>query len=41
MYGQVIDKETGEVIDQFPPEDLLKLAAKTRALLGTLADQKA
>ena len=37
---KVIDRETEEVIREFPPEKVLDLAAKMEEMLGILFDQK-
>lgn len=36
---QMIDKKTGEVIRQVPPEELLRVMASLRALKGLLSTQ--
>ncbi len=40
VVGVFIDKKTGEVVDQIPSEAMLRLLAKTRAMLGSLFDEK-
>ncbi len=40
VIGRVIDKQTGELIRQVPPKELLRLLAKTREMLGALFDKK-
>jgi flagellar protein FlaG len=37
---QVIDKETGELIRQVPPEELLNVMQSLRALKGILLSRK-
>jgi len=37
---QIINKETGEVIKEIPPEEVLKLAARIRELLGLFIDER-
>ena len=37
---QVTSKETGEVIREIPPKELLDLAAKMEEMAGTLFDEK-
>lgn len=37
---QVIDQETGEVLNEIPPEKVLDLAARIRELVGLLVDEK-
>lgn len=41
VIGVLLDKRTGEVINQIPSEAMLRLLAKTRAMLGALFDEKA
>lgn len=38
---QVVDRATGEVIEQYPPEQLLRFYAALRASLGALVDEHA
>ncbi|TCL70986.1 flagellar protein FlaG [Hydrogenispora ethanolica] len=38
---QVVDDATGDVIKQFPPEDILKMVAKMYELWGIFVDEKA
>jgi hypothetical protein len=38
---QVRDRVTGEVIEQYPPDQLLRFYAALRASLGALVDQRA
>ena len=40
IVGQLRDKDTGEVIKQFPSEEILKLRAKLQDLVGLLFDEK-
>ncbi len=40
IVGQLKDKETGEVIKQFPSEEVLKLREKLQDLIGLLFDEK-
>jgi len=39
VYVQVIDKETGEVIKEIPPEKILNLVAQLQKLIGLLIDE--
>ncbi|MFO7311282.1 MAG: flagellar protein FlaG, partial [Bacillota bacterium] len=39
IYVQVIDKETGEVIKEIPPEKILNLVAQLQKLIGLLIDE--
>lgn len=41
LVVKVINRQTGEVVDQFPSERLLKVMQSMDELLGTLLDQKA
>jgi len=41
VVGLVVDESTGKTIQEFPPEGLRALYAKTRAMLGPLVDEKA
>jgi hypothetical protein len=38
---QVLDRTTGEMIEQYPPDQLLRLYAALRASLGALVDERA
>ena len=38
---QVLDRTTGEVIEQYPPDQLLRFYAALRESLGALIDQRA
>ena len=38
---QVLDRATGEMIEQYPPEQLLRLYAALRESLGALVDERA
>ena len=38
---RVIDKNTGELIRQFPPDELLQFMRNLTKMLGTLMDEKA
>ena len=40
IVGQLRDKKTGEVIKQFPSEEVLKLREKLQDLVGLLFDEK-
>ncbi len=40
VVGVFVDEKTGEVVDQVPSEAMLRLLAKTRAMLGSLFDEK-
>ena len=40
IVGQLRDKSTGEVIKQFPSEEVLKLREKLQDLVGLLFDEK-
>ncbi len=37
---KIIDKDTDEVIKEFPPEKMLDMVAKTWELLGLLVDER-
>lgn len=37
---QIIDRETGEVINEIPPEKILDLVARIQELVGILVDEK-
>lgn len=39
IYVQVIDKETGEVIREIPPEKILDLVGHIQKLIGLLIDE--
>ncbi|OUM94426.1 MAG: hypothetical protein BAA04_07460 [Firmicutes bacterium ZCTH02-B6] len=39
IYVQVIDKETGEVIREIPPEKILDLVGQLQKLIGLLIDE--
>lgn len=41
MMVRVIDSESGEIIREIPPEQLLNIVAKMHELLGLLFDKKA
>jgi len=41
IVGQLKDKDTGEVVKQFPSEEVLKLRAKLKELVGLLFDDQA
>ncbi|MFY9451866.1 MAG: flagellar protein FlaG [Bacillota bacterium] len=36
----MVDRSTGEVIKQIPPEDMLKIAAKFQEFIGLIFDEK-
>jgi flagellar protein FlaG len=38
---QVVDRTTGEVIEQYPPDQLLRFYAALRESLGALVDERA
>ncbi|MCB2184686.1 MAG: flagellar protein FlaG [Desulfobulbaceae bacterium] len=40
IVGQIRDKETGEVVKQFPSEEILELREKLQDLIGLLFDKK-
>ena len=40
VVGQIVDRESGEVIKQIPTEDMLKLIAATREFLGRMVDER-
>ncbi|MFZ6028198.1 MAG: flagellar protein FlaG [Chloroflexota bacterium] len=40
IVAQLRDKKTGEVVKQFPPEEVLKLREKLQDLIGLLFDEK-
>lgn len=39
VVGQVIDQETGDVMRQVPEEEMLRLLAKTREMIGALFNE--
>ncbi len=41
IYVEIVDKDTGEVIKQIPPEEMLKIAASVQEFLGLIVDKKA
>lgn len=41
VVARVVDSESGEVIREVPPEELVKLAKTLRALMGQLLDRRA
>ncbi|MDD2430591.1 MAG: flagellar protein FlaG [Firmicutes bacterium] len=41
LYVEIVDRATGEVIKQIPPEEMLKIAAKFQEFLGLIVDEKA
>jgi flagellar protein FlaG len=40
VIARVVDSDTGEVVREVPPEDLVDLARAMKALMGTLLDRK-
>lgn len=40
IVGQLRDKQTGEIVKQFPSEEVLKLKEKLQDLVGLLFDEK-
>ncbi|NLU55434.1 MAG: flagellar protein FlaG [Firmicutes bacterium] len=40
VYVEIVDRSTGEVIKQIPPEDMLKIAAKFQEFIGLIFDEK-
>jgi len=40
VVGRIVDESTGKEIREMPPEELRRLYAKTRAMLGPLVDEK-
>ena len=40
VVGRIYDENTGEDIREMPPEELRRLYAKTREMLGPLFDEK-
>ena len=38
---RVVDRDTGELIRQFPPEELLQFMRNLTKMLGTFMDEKA
>jgi flagellar protein FlaG len=38
---KVVDRQTGEVLKQIPPEEVLKTAARIREMVGALLDERA
>jgi flagellar protein FlaG len=41
VVGRFIDNQTGDIVRQVPTEEMLRLLAKTRELIGTLFDEMA
>jgi flagellar protein FlaG len=41
VVARVVDSESGEVIREVPPEELVQLAKTLRALMGQLLDKRA
>ncbi len=41
VYVEIVDKETGEVIKQIPPEEMIKIAVSVKEFLGLIVDEKA
>ncbi|HSR53875.1 MAG TPA: flagellar protein FlaG [Acidobacteriota bacterium] len=41
IYIEVVDRSTGEIVKQIPPERLLRLAESLRQLTGNLLDESA
>jgi len=41
VIGRSIDSQTGEVLDQIPSPEMIRLLAKTREMLGALLDEMA
>lgn len=41
VYGRIVDPDTGDVVDQLPPDNMLKLIARTREILGPIVDKQA
>ena len=40
IVGQLRDKSTGEIVRQFPSEEVLKLREKLQDLVGLIFDEK-
>lgn len=40
VYVEIVDRDTGEVIKQLPPEEMIKLAASLEEFLGLIVDKK-
>ena len=40
VVGRIYDETTGEAIREVPPEELVRLYAKTREMLGPLGNEK-
>ena len=40
-YVKIVDKETGDIIREIPPEEVRKLAEKLEEMVGILLDKKA
>lgn len=41
VVGRFVDAETGEVVRQVPPEEVIRLLARARELLGAILDETA
>lgn len=41
VVARVVDSESGEIIREVPPEELVELAKTLRALMGQLLDRRA
>ena len=39
LYVQFVDRDSGEVIKQIPPEELLELSAKIQKMVGLILDK--
>jgi flagellar protein FlaG len=40
VVAKVVDSETGEVVREVPPEELLELARRVTALVGAMFDRR-
>jgi len=41
VVARVVDSDTGEVIREVPPEELVELAKRMKALMGAMLDKRA
>lgn len=41
VVAEVVDRETGEVVHEIPPEDMIAAAKKLEAMLGRVLDREA
>lgn len=40
IYVQVVNRENGDIIKQFPPEEILDLEARIQKMVGLILDEK-